>query len=294
VPTKSVTKSHAVRQSIRCLCKRATQTLEVRIETVGSRDDVDEQQQQPLVDIDTRPHNDNEPLLLIFSNDRRRRKFESRELHEMIEHEMDAVEDQAELDDDDADAEADYEEDETDENDDVEPGDDAADQRPSPSDDHLAAVSRIERDTEWVLTQRNAPSSRGQSADEDYSSADADDEEWTKRKHRTLARDVDLINGTGIHAAAASRDQMGTEAEDASPSVEHQRARKRVRRARKRRTRRNICRRKPMYVNFEDIHWDQWIIEPKGYQVSFNACVIDLKVEHWANPLFSPRPNLNV
>jgi Transforming growth factor beta like domain len=222
----------------------ATQTLEVRIETVGPRDD-----EQPLVDINTKPHNDNEPLLLIFSNDRRRRKFESRELHEMIEHEMDGVEDPAEFDEDDADAEADYEEDESEESVDGDQYEDVADQRLPPSDDHVALISRIERDTERVLLQINDSSSRKTSGNTDY------------------------LNGTDVSTAAAREQAAGVD--HAMPMEHHhhhhqqqQQARKRVKRARKRRSRKNICRRKPMYVSFEDIHWDEWIIQPKGYQVS--------------------------
>jgi len=33
------------------------------------------------------------------------------------------------------------------------------------------------------------------------------------------------------------------------------------------------CRRKKMFVNFEDINWDRWIISPRGYQVYYNNCV---------------------
>lgn len=35
--------------------------------------------------------------------------------------------------------------------------------------------------------------------------------------------------------------------------------------------RRNICRRKPLEVNFADLNWDTWIIAPKSYQV--RVCV---------------------
>ena len=30
----------------------------------------------------------------------------------------------------------------------------------------------------------------------------------------------------------------------------------------------SVCRRRPMYVDFEDIGWDTWIIAPRGYQVN--------------------------
>jgi len=36
-----------------------------------------------------------------------------------------------------------------------------------------------------------------------------------------------------------------------------------------------------MYVNFEDIHWNGWIIEPKGYQVNIISQL------YYAEPLAS-------
>lgn len=42
---------------------------------------------------------------------------------------------------------------------------------------------------------------------------------------------------------------------------------KRAKRNRKNR-RNNNCRRKPMYVNFAEINWNDWIIAPRGYQVT--------------------------
>ncbi len=35
-----------------------------------------------------------------------------------------------------------------------------------------------------------------------------------------------------------------------------------------RRGKKNMCRRRSLYVNFEDIHWNSWIIAPRGYQVT--------------------------
>ncbi|XP_041363934.1 bone morphogenetic protein 10-like [Gigantopelta aegis] len=35
---------------------------------------------------------------------------------------------------------------------------------------------------------------------------------------------------------------------------------------RSKKNRRNSCRRKPMYVNFQDINWHEWILIPTGYQ----------------------------
>lgn len=32
---------------------------------------------------------------------------------------------------------------------------------------------------------------------------------------------------------------------------------------------RNACKRKPLYVNFSDINYDSWIVQPRGYEVSY-------------------------
>lgn len=31
---------------------------------------------------------------------------------------------------------------------------------------------------------------------------------------------------------------------------------------------RNVCRRKPLYIDFAEIHYDTWIVQPSGYEVS--------------------------
>lgn len=36
----------------------------------------------------------------------------------------------------------------------------------------------------------------------------------------------------------------------------------------KQRKPRNLCRRKPLYVEFSDIDYDTWIVAPSGYQVN--------------------------
>lgn len=202
----------------------------MRIESVEHRhDDVtsnhgnddDEEADDDGVDMDiaTVPQSDSEPLLLVFSNDRHRRRFDSRELHEIIEREMELYESG------DLPAAAvavvgvsDYEDVEY-----VDVGDydvDYYDSRLDSEPEHV--VSRVERDTAAVSDARPPPSGRATAT----------------RRDRTV---------TGRTSSATSG---------------------RVRRAKfRRRLRRNICRRRPMYVNFEDIHWNGWIIEPKGYQV---------------------------
>lgn len=36
---------------------------------------------------------------------------------------------------------------------------------------------------------------------------------------------------------------------------------------------RNSCRRKPLYVNFSEIRYDSWIVQPRGYEVRFLCSV---------------------
>lgn len=33
---------------------------------------------------------------------------------------------------------------------------------------------------------------------------------------------------------------------------------------------RNTCKKKPLYVNFAEINYDDWIVQPSGYEVSFD------------------------
>ena len=60
----------------------AVQILQVRIESVFGQRDLGD------LDIDTTPHNQNEPLLVVFTNDARKRQRHRKELTEMINHEM--------------------------------------------------------------------------------------------------------------------------------------------------------------------------------------------------------------
>lgn len=164
------------------------------------------------MDIATRANDDSEPLLLVFSNDRHHRHFESRELHEIIERQMDLYK-AGDLP---AAALATHVG-ATDYGDDYDDYNDYSDFDEELGDEAERVVSRAERDTAAVSAARPRASDR----------------------------------------ATATRRDLTARA-----------TRSRVRRARLRRRMRNsICRRKPMYVNFEDIHWNAFIIQPKGYQV---------------------------
>ena len=47
------------------------------------------------------------------------------------------------------------------------------------------------------------------------------------------------------------------------------RGKRKERRGAKRRRHKNICRRKPMFVNFSDFGWTNWIIAPRGYNAYY-------------------------
>jgi hypothetical protein len=135
----------------------SVQILEIRIESVFHG------VSQGDMDIDTRPHNQNEPLLVVSSNDYRTKSLHERETHELVTHEMDG----------------------------------------------------------YDVTNTNSEFSFYD--DDDSSEADMDYRDRISANHRVK---------------------------------------------RSKGSKRNICRRKPMYVRFADINWHTWIIAPSGYQVS--------------------------
>jgi len=85
------------------MTERLMQVVEVRIESVadvtGSHDDDDVaaaaagEVKMETEDDDDDDDSEEQPLLVVFSNDRHHRRFDSRELHEMIEREMDLYKD---------------------------------------------------------------------------------------------------------------------------------------------------------------------------------------------------------
>jgi len=161
-----------------------------------------------------------EPILVVFSNDRKRRKIELRELHEIQSHEdrMGADEDPS---------------------------------SPSSSSDFLSSS------TSSVL-------SGTEEEDEDYEEEEDDDDD----------RDGTRLNST-VSGGGREDDLDGEkryrESLTSTPSAwkkpQHARVKRSVSRNRRRRAKRNSCRRKPMWVDFGDVQWNRWIIEPPGYQV---------------------------
>lgn len=257
---------------VRCLA----QILEVRIGTVGhlkdessssSRRDATRPPQQPppIFDISARPNNENEPLLLVFSNDRRRQVYESNELNEVVDDEevesLDVHPSQSDL-------EYDY----------YDEGEVIYEYE-----DDIAAERRKKReaaaaDSSIRMLKRTGRASRVSREAEESEQYDMD----ILSPPNQIDRPVEIVRRLRMVRMNETRsveddDDEDDDMENGGKSFPHEsgrkggrrpNARKRVRRSVKRRLRRNSCHRIPMYVNFEDINWDRWILKPFGYQVS--------------------------
>lgn len=176
--------------------RTSVQLVEVRIESIYETDSPEDMGQ---MDIDTRPHRKNEPLLLVFSNDKKKDKSHSRELHELLAQEMKYLD-----------------------GDDIDP-------------DNNENTYTDFYDNGGLRHKREVRSPGNQS----------------RLNHlENMYRQVLLQETTGKDASNNTR-------------VERE-----VRRKQRKRRKRNICRRMPMYVDFRDINWHRWIIAPKGYEVS--------------------------
>ena len=79
-----------------------------------------------------------------------------------------------------------------------------------------------------------------------------------KESRGILKRNLKL---PAIHHAASGSSRVMSELSAAPHRI--------VKRSKK--NRRNSCRRKPMYVNFQDINWHEWILIPTGYQVGLSV-----------------------
>lgn len=52
--------------------------------------------------------------------------------------------------------------------------------------------------------------------------------------------------------------------------------------ARRTKRQRNTCRRRPLYIDFSEIHYDTWIVAPDGYEVSVNMDASGEYYRPWA------------
>lgn len=229
----------------------------------------------PLVDINDRPHNENEPLLLVFSNDRRRRRvYESSELVELLGREVDLTKpgssssSSSEL----QSAAGEYEYYDSDlveeeyEEEAAAAVDVAKREKRSPyheiRDLHKSAVTGRRRMARETFLRGGRTEQVGSRKEDDDYLGKVDD------PSQEMARRFQMVNGT-TEGENWEGQEEGQDRLDAlrfdGEGHRRQDKRQRVRRSRKRRT--VPCQRKPMYVHFEDIFWNHWVIAPLGYQV---------------------------
>lgn len=214
--------------------------LEVRVdtarpETVSGEDEEEEgtaeerkEEEDERVDAEGGEQNGAfEPILVVFSNDRKRRKIELRELHEIQSLENGMGDE-----------------------------DDGSEYPSSPS----SSSALYSSSTSSVLS--------GEEEEEDYE--EEEDRDRTRLNVTVAggggASDVD--NGKRypqlMESLSKSTDRASTPSAWKKPEP---RVKRSLNRNRRRRAKRNSCRRKPMWVDFGDVLWDRWIIEPRGYQV---------------------------
>ena len=213
------------------------QALEVRIDTpYDSRDDGD-------LDFDTTTANQKEPLLVVFSNDNNEVVAKDRDLTELISHEGDVLDkDNGDNNDDDGDY-ADGDDYYYDDDDDDEMYGDEGDDVTSDE------VKVYKRDlTRQQLETSNNVTSR-------------DDDALDLKQNFKTRLNEDAPSKKSPRKHQSNKDGPSDREDDTKWRGKRAKARKR------RKRRRNMCRRRPMYVNFEDINWHTWIIAPKGFQV---------------------------
>lgn len=169
-----------------------------------------------------------EPILVVFSNDRKRRKIELRELHEIQSLENGMGDE-----------------------------DDGSEYPSSPS----SSSALYSSSTSSVL-------SGGEEEEEDY---EEEEDRDRARLNATVADGGGAVEGDNgkrypqlMESLSKSTDQASTPSAWKKPEP---RVKRSLNRNRRRRAKRNSCRRKPMWVDFGDVLWDRWIIEPRGYQV---------------------------
>lgn len=262
--------------------------LEVRIETVGRlRDESSSSSSNrdasssslprppppPVVDINWRPNNENEPLLLVFSNDRRRHgEYVTNELdEEVLDHETSA---------DRLDFPPNKEPDSNyiyyDEEVFYEYEDDVA------TETRKKRAAAAASDSSSNIRKRTGRASRVVREAKEREEMDLDilspsDEIDYPME---IARRLQMTRRNETRSAKEEEEEEDDEEgeedmENGERKLRYRRTggrrldgrQKRVRRSGKRRLRRNSCHRMPMYVNFEDINWHHWILRPFGYQV---------------------------
>lgn len=216
--------------------------LEVRVDTKQKiKFETDEEKELDETQQRTNESQFYDPILVVFSNDRKRRKIELRELHEIQVHE------------------------------------------------HRTPMTDLEADNE-----NNADYYFDDDYEEDYEGIvpaaddnrevvpdDNDDEKQTTKADENRLYSTNLtkndkpesIDHENMHTKMILESFVNS-AENKKNTTTGSHVNKKLSRVKrnpggrnkKRRAKRNSCRRKAMYVNFSDIQWEKWIIEPRGYQ----------------------------
>jgi hypothetical protein len=212
-----------------------------------------------------------DPLLVVFSNDRKRRKTEERELQEMEARELEAALDMENVNGDGEDGE---DVDDTDEDGGEQNSEEDAeilqDASRSTEDRHRRSLESMQTvETNRTFSEKQQLLSirwRRHSLDNISSVANQSTSLFPSSNSRQPSSDYVRLRRAAT-AAAAHKSASGT-------SMSARDGKKRRRNSVSNTTPvsssqrgRNSCRRRSMYVNFADIHWDNWIIAPKGYQV---------------------------
>ena len=194
------------------------QTIQVRIQSVFDAP------QDGMMDIDTRPRNEHAPLLVVFSNDNKKRKGHDREVYELLNHETVAgVGEELEDHEDQFDTQDSY-------------------------DEYLSRRKRSVTPDKDNAKETGGVYSRGPLSPEGNTMS------RLENRAERLQRNQMYV---GRHLPDSVMELQNPLYDPTKP-----------RRTKRRKRRRNICRRKGLYIKFEDINWHNWIIAPKGYQVS--------------------------
>jgi len=79
---------------------------------------------------------------------------------------------------------------------------------------------------------------------------------------------------SAVRPDVARRPLLVTYADDRQVTTSNRKRKRSARRGGRRGSRRSACRRRPMYVDFAEVEWDDWIIAPPGYHayVCSGAC----------------------
>jgi hypothetical protein len=271
-----------------------------------------------MFNVVTDPEAQNVPMLVVFSNDKKKKHLDAKELSELLLHEQNhphpTLSQQDDVAGDDLDDDVDGEIDES------LPDDDYGDDDAAYDDDYDSTTSardendddeETDKDGEEIVTRqvaaasrvkRNADNSSNNNTSHDKS-LDNSESKWqdsrqsdsvaVSRKKRSALLDYNRRHYEALDmqrkmldvggTAAGAKDDViipsnmhvisvranGTAADVARGQGQQKVVRTGKRKNKGRRGRKNMCRRRSLYVNFEDIHWNNWIIAPRGYQVRY-------------------------